>query len=197
MRRRSIVVAVAAALAGCFLPAPPPSPRYFAPIAPEDAPPTPPAAHEKIGVRLSPVRSPLHLREAMTWRRSDVEYGFYDQRRWTELPATYVERALAHELFGVEGFRVASTPDAPLVTAEVRSFEEVLAPAHEAVVGLRVHVARPDCVLLRRDVVARRALDRDDPIEVARGIGEALDEVARGVGAAVEDALAGGGRCAR
>ncbi len=171
-------------LAGCLLPNPPPSPRYFAPVAPDgDAPRAP------VAVRMGFVRSPLHLREAIAWRRSDAEYGFYEQRRWTELPATYVERALARELFAADE-PVATAPDAPLLSAELRAFEEVLKPVHEARVALAVEVNDAKCVRLRHTFVAARPLDGDDPAAVAHGIGEALDEVARATGVAVRSALA-------
>lgn len=189
MRSPSIMaVALAAGLSGCLFPDPPAPPRYFAPEmpaatrAPVEEPATP-------GVRLAVVRTPLHLRELMTWRRSDVEYGFYEQRRWTELPGTYVERALDRELFGMQRIPVASGPDAPVVTAEVVAFEEALAPAHEARVAITVTLSGPRCPRMRRTFAASRPLGGDDPVEVARGIGEALDEVARTAGETVRDSL--------
>jgi hypothetical protein len=61
---------------------------------------------------------------------TDVEYGFYEQRRWTELPSTYVERALSRELFGGGEPLLATGSNLPVLRVEVRAFEEVLAPAH-------------------------------------------------------------------
>jgi len=182
--RPAFCAAALLALAGCLLPTPPPPPRYFAPEAstserPLTAPPAPAA------LRVGPVRSPLHLREPMTWRRSDVEYGFYEQRRWTELPATYVERALEREL----GPGSSATPNGPVVVADVRAFEEVLAPGHEARVAVAIELVEGRCVRLRRTFSAARPLTGDDPAAVARGIGEALDEVARAVATAVGEAL--------
>jgi hypothetical protein len=186
---RAVALLVVIACAGCFLPSPPAPPRYFAPSEPaEPRPPTPtPAA---TGARLAIVRSPLHLREQMTWRRSDVEYGFYEQRRWAELPGTFVERALARELFVVQRIPSGGGPDAPIVTAELIAFEEVLAPAHEARVGFVLTVADSRCVRLRRSLVASSPLDGDDPVAVAHGVGLALDEVVRTAGEAVRQALA-------
>jgi uncharacterized lipoprotein YmbA len=195
---RQTALAAAVVLTGCLLPAPPDPPRYFTPIgAADDAPPPPPPARRMPAIRLAPVRAPVYLRELMTWRRSNVEYGFYEQRRWAELPAVYVERALARELFVVQGIPESGAADAPLVAIELRSFDEVLSPAHEAVVALDVTLARNGCVLLRRDVEARRSLVGDDPVAIARGVGEALDEAARTTGDAVRRALESGGRCGR
>ena len=35
-----------------------------------------------------------HLTTNIAWRKEAVEYGFYDLRRWTESPRTYLERAV-------------------------------------------------------------------------------------------------------
>jgi hypothetical protein len=183
------ILLVVLACAGCLLPAPPDPPRFFSPDVPTvaRAPVDPPAGP---GVRLSLVRAPLHLRELMTWRRSDVEYGFYEQRRWTELPSTYVERALDRELFAMQRVPVATGVDAPVVTTELLAFEEVLAPVHEARVAIAVTLSGPRCPAVRRAFTAARPLAGDDPVAVARGIGEALDEVAHAAAGMVRDALA-------
>jgi hypothetical protein len=169
-------------LAGCLLPDPPAAPRYFAPQLPasQDAP-------MPVRVRLGLVRSPIHLRESITWRRSDVEYGFYDQRRWTELPSTYVERALLHELFP-SGGPVPIMDDVPVLTADVRAFEEVLAPVHEARVALAVLVADSRCVWLRRTLEATRPLANDDPDAVGGAVGVARHAVAAPNGGALPPA---------
>jgi ABC-type uncharacterized transport system auxiliary subunit len=182
-------VLVCLGIVGCFLPAPPPPPRYFTPSA---APADP--DHRPIAVRLALVRSPLHLREAITWRRAD-EYGFYEQRRWVELPATYVERAIARDLYASDRPYEGITDASPLLSVELRAFEEVLAPAHEARVTLTVQMADARCVRLRETFTAARPLDGDDPAALARGIGEALDEVARAVGSAVRRAAGGRSGC--
>jgi ABC-type uncharacterized transport system auxiliary subunit len=191
---RSIVavVALAVGLAGCLFPDPPAPPRYFAPDTPTARSPV--DASPPTGVRIGIVRSPLHLREMMTWRRSDVEYGFYEQRRWTELPSAYVERALERELFGVQRIPPGNGPDAPVVTAELIAFEEVVAPAREARVAIAVTLAGPRCARVRRTFAAARPLEGDDPVAVARGIGEALDEVVAAAGRTVRDALGRGCR---
>ena len=174
-------------LAGCLLPKPPPSPRYFAPIGGTPEPQGPPVA-----VQIGVVRSPVYLREPMTWRRSDVEYGFYDQRRWTELPATYVEQALVREL---SPEATSSRRELPVLTTSLRAFDEVLSPVHEARVALAVELVDGRCVRLRRTIAAATPLSTSDPTAVARGIGEALDQVVGEVGAAVRSALAERTRC--
>jgi ABC-type uncharacterized transport system auxiliary subunit len=191
MRSEAIVLLVVG-LAGCLFPTPPDPPRYFAPDSGASMPRESPA--RAVVVQLAPVRSPLHLRELMAWRRSEVEFGFYEQRRWTELPATYVERALARELGAVGREPTAGAPAAPLVSVELRLREE-LAPVREARVALAVTVIDGSCVRLRQTFAASRPLATGDPTAIARAIGEALDEVVQATGTAVRMAVAHRGRC--
>ena len=196
MRHRTVAPTALAALvlSGCLLPKPPDAPRVYAPstsVAAGDPMPARPVV-----ARLAPVRSPIHLREAVTWRRSDVEYGFYEQRRWTEPPASYVERAIVRELFAVERAPLAVDVTAPVVTAEVVAFEDVLEPAHQASVAVGITVVDGRCVRLRQVFAATRPLGDEDGATLARGIGEALDDVVHRAGDAVRRALAERGRCA-
>ena len=179
--------------AGYLLPSPPPTPRYFAPTEP----PPPPAVDDPapIGVRLLAVRTPVHLREQIVWRRSDVEYGFYEQRRWTEQPSAYVERALARELFAVERIPREVASGSPVVTADVLTFEEVREPAHEARVEIAADLLDGRCLLLRQRFAASRPLADDDPSNLARAMGEALADVAHQTGRAIRAALDGPRRC--
>jgi len=177
---------------GCLLPSPPEPPRLFTPLV-SDAVARPAATAEAAPVRVAPVRSPLYLREQMAWRRSEVELGLYDQRRWTELPSTYVERSLERELGGLG--HPGTLTDLPVVSAEVRAFEEVLAPVHEARVEVAIEVADARCVLLQQGFAATRPLAGDDPAAVARGIGEALDEVTTAAGKEIRRALEHRGHC--
>jgi ABC-type uncharacterized transport system auxiliary subunit len=186
---RAAVACLVVVLGGCLLPTPPPPPRYFTPGMPAADPTAPPVA-----VRLGLVQSPLYLRETIAWRRGD-EFGFHEQRRWAELPATYVERALSRELYASDRPYAGIPAGAPLVSVELRAFEEVLAPTHEARVAVAVEVADARCVRLRSTFAAARPLDGDDPTALARGIAEALEEVTRSVGAAVRRAVAERGGC--
>jgi ABC-type uncharacterized transport system auxiliary subunit len=85
--------------------------------------------------------------------------------------------------------------DVPVLTADVRAFEEVLAPVHEARVAIAVTVADNRCIWLRRTFESTRPLSNDDPDALARAIGESLDDVALTTGDAVRKALSG--RCGR
>jgi uncharacterized lipoprotein YmbA len=105
------------------------------------------------------------LRERIVWRTSSVEYGLYEQRRWRELPATYVERALTTAFEDAPGVRLSDDSLAPALRVAVVSFD-----------GVR---------LLDQTFTAERPIEDADPAAMARAMGRALDEVARQVSAAV------------
>ena len=173
------------ALSGCLLPDPPAPPRLFAPVSAMTAP------HGTVAgpaLRIRPVRSPIYLRDAMAWQRNDTEFGTYAQRLWTEQPATYVERALDDAL-AAAGVAVVTSDEAPALTVELRRFEEVLAPSHEAAVAVDVELAADAHVALRRSFESRQPLTGDDPVELARAIGTALDQVAADAARAIRAAL--------
>ena len=174
-------------LAGCLFPERPAPPRLFAPVVAARS------AHlgaSGLAVRLRPLRAPLHLREAIAWRRGEAEFGQYEQRQWTELPATYVERTLDDALAS-DGIEVTKRADAPTLSLELRRFEEVLSPAHEAVVEVELTVTIADRPVLERRVSSREPISDDDPALVALAIGVALDEVATEVARSVRRTLPG------
>src|SRR5215831_17530015 len=99
-------LAILVLIAGCvFRDA---APRYFRPAATmissaeADAPP----ASVGVPVRLRRVYGTPFLRERIVWRVSAVEYGFYEERRWSEPPESYVERALEAALRRTPGIRL-------------------------------------------------------------------------------------------
>ena len=115
MRRRDGLLVGLLVLGGCLLRTPDP-PRFFRPgsaaleAAAEDQA-DPPAAGG-IAIRLRGVRSEPFLRERIVWRVSEVEYGLYEQRRWIDLPAHYVEQALGRRLRETPGLRLTNDPQA-------------------------------------------------------------------------------------
>jgi len=151
-----------------------------------------PSPASGVPVRLAPVNGTPFLRERIAWRVSEVEYGLYEQRRWTELPPSYVERGLATALRDTPGVRLTDDFRAPTLRVDLVAFDEVLAPVHAAVVELVVSL---------RDGERRRLLDRtysaetpiagDSPSATATAIGRSLDTVVTEVAAAVGAALSG------
>jgi uncharacterized lipoprotein YmbA len=148
-----------------------------------------PAVRETRAVRIRAVEGDSFLRERVVWRASAVEYGFYEQRRWHELPASYVETALRAALRRAGRVRIADDLHVPALHVAVTAFDEVLAPTHVAVVQatalLRdVHGK----VLLERPFAAEMPIAGDDPTTMAHAMGGALDVVATRIADAVADA---------
>ena len=129
-------------------------------------------------VRLRRVQAAAYLGEQIVWRGSDVERGLYEQRRWTEFPSRYLERAMKHALDSTPGIQRVDNGRVPTLDLELISFDEILAPAHAAdvtvVASLRDAEQRP---VFERAFTAQRAIADADPASTARAMGAALDEV--------------------
>jgi len=177
MRRPALAVLGLVALQACVFRSAD-QPRFFRPTsAMLDAA----DAEQPIGagfpIRLRPVRAEPFLRERIVWRVSDVEYGSYEQRRWLDLPAHYVESALAARLQTTPGLRLTDDLIAAALHVEVLAFDDVLAPQHEANVALAVALEdRTGAVHFRRTFAARVAVASDEPAALAKAMGEALDQ---------------------
>jgi len=189
MRRPDRLLVGLLVLGGCLLRTPDP-PRFFRPdskaleaAAEEHA--DPPAANA-IAIRLRGVRSEPFLRERIVWRSSEVEYGLYEQRRWIDLPARYVEQALGQRLRATPGLRLTDDPQAVALRVVVLAFDEVLAPTHEADVTLAVTLEdRARGRLLTRTLDARAGIENDAPASMAKAMGQALDDAVAQVADAV------------
>ncbi len=193
MRRRDGLLVGLLVLGGCLLRTPDP-PRFFRPgsaaleAAAEDQA-DPPAAGG-IAIRLRGVRSEPFLRERIVWRVSEVEYGLYEQRRWIDLPAHYVEQALGRRLRETPGLRLTNDPQAVALHVDVLAFDDVLAPTHEANVTLAVTLEdRAHGRLLTRTLDARAGIENDDPASMATAMGQALDDAVAQVADAVRLSL--------
>jgi ABC-type uncharacterized transport system auxiliary subunit len=145
-------------------------------------------------LRLRRVSAAAHLRERMVWRASDVEFGFYETRRWTEQPTVWVEQGLAGAL-EQEGVALTERAAGLALDVELVGFEEQLAP-HLARVALDLSLTRAGAeVLLQRRVELMVAITRDDPEVVARAmasaLAEALEEAAQAVAGTMSGVTAG------
>ena len=189
MRRLAWSVGVILTLGGCLLRTADP-PRFFRPgsvtlekSAGNEA--DPPAAG-RIALRLRGVQSERFLRERVVWRVSEVEYGLYEQRRWLDLPAHYVDRALRTRLRSTPGLRLTNDPQAVILHVDVLAFDDVLAPAHAANVALAVTLEDPGRgPLLERTFDARIDIGDGDPASMAKAMGEALDDAVAQVAEAI------------
>lgn len=165
-------------------------PRYFRPESRALAGGTETAAASGSPVRLQSVSATPFLRERIVWRSSSVEFGLYEQRRWSEPPASYVERALESALRDTPGLRLTDEFDAPTLRVEVVAFDEVLTPAHVASVALVVALrGRDRARILDRTFTAESPIIGDAPAAVATAAGQALDTVVAEVATAVAGAL--------
>lgn len=140
-------------------------------------------------VRLRSVQAIAFLRERVAWRLPPVESGLWEQRRWREMPATYVERALGAALADTPGVRLTGDLGAPALRVEVLAFDEVVGPAPGALVKLGVVLDDGTRPLLDRTFASEAAAPGGDMDAVATAMGTALDAVARDVAVAVAAAL--------
>jgi ABC-type uncharacterized transport system auxiliary subunit len=141
-------------------------------------------------LRLNRVTAASHLSERIVWRISEVEFGFYDSRRWTEHPAHFVEQLLSRELFETHGLRRARAGRVPTMDVKLLAFEEVLEPEHHARIELRILLLNGRSLsLLERTYTATEAVQDHDPISFTRAMGRALDEIVSQVAGEVEAVL--------
>lgn len=188
MLRRSAVLAVSAVAMGCFS-SPPPPPRYFEPVLPARSAASP-APSGLPSVRLRSVDGAEILSDRVVWRKFDVELGLYEEERWTESPARFVQRSLARELFEARGLRRGGRSALMVLDVEVRAFEELLEPQHQVRVELWVVMAdRDEEGVFERSFVVVKPVGEERSESMARAMGEAMDEAVRAVGAAVQATL--------
>jgi ABC-type uncharacterized transport system auxiliary subunit len=188
----AVALAASTALVGCVDLGPRESspPRYFEPALANPPGPTPQPAADAPVLRLLPVGSAVHLERRMVWRRSEVEAGYWEDRRWLELPATYLERAAARTLFGTGRLRRTEVRDSPALALELLAFEEEREPEHRARVSVAVRLRDPAGVCRLEGCFERSVPVPEDRAEaVARALGDALDAVAAELADAVLSVL--------
>lgn len=180
----SILLVAVAASPGCLTKAEAPPIRYF-------QPPLSPSQLDKGGANgpalMLRVEAAPHLGEPVVWQDDGVEVGFYADRRWISPPGRFLEDALSNELFGSRSFRPSIGQSGARLDVELLAFEEERRPGHAALVKVRAayRAAGGDVVRLR-DASARVELAADEPVELARALGLALERVAEEIGNWVE-----------
>jgi ABC-type uncharacterized transport system auxiliary subunit len=193
-------LATATLLSGCLSKTAVEPIRYFRPEPPPDRAAARAPARAPSPVWLRRVTAASHLHELMARRTSDVEIGFNDLERWTSPPASFVERALAVELFEALGVERSESARSPRLDVDVLAFEERMAPRHVATVALAVSLLDGrELSILERTFTAdspvdsrpvdSSAGDSSEPAAVARAMGIALDQAVRAAAAAIVEAL--------
>ena len=128
-------------------------------------------------VRLRRVRAAGYIGEQCTWRGHDVEHGLYEQRRWTDFPNRYLERAMDMALDRTPGVRRVESGRVATLDLDLVSFDEVLEP-HQADVHVVAVLRDPSqAVVFQRTFSAQRPIPDADPPSAARAMGAALDDV--------------------
>jgi cholesterol transport system auxiliary component len=137
----------------------------------------------RIALRLGRISAPEHLEERFVYRSSPHEFGYYDERRWTEEPEEYLRRALARELFEVRGIERVVSGAAPTLEVELTAFEEVRGPTPKARVGLTFVLHDEKSVQVERSLIVDRSVAARD----ARGFVLALSSALAAAIDAVSD----------
>ncbi len=167
---------------GCALltKATPTVPRYFTPERAEATVPPPRGAVSGLLLRLGRVGGGSYLKERIAFRASEHEFGFYEERRWTERPEIYLQRALETTLYEERGLKRALSGAAPTLTADLVEFEEIKGNAPRVRVKVSFALHDEVTVLLERSLAVERPIgsgpDNEETDRVAAALGDALHE---------------------
>jgi cholesterol transport system auxiliary component len=159
--------------------------RYYSPerLAPPDPPRSPdakPDSNPAYKLRLRAVRAGAHLKQRLVYRASPTKLGFYEERRWTELPEDYLRRLLSESLF--EARKVQRVIAGPAATLEVEmiAFEEMRSPRRVGRVQIMFLVHDGNVVRFQETVTVERPIEGDGKNDDAnadatvKALGEAL-----------------------
>lgn len=130
--------------------------------------------------------SPVLDRDALVWRKDEVQVGAYANQRWARPPQEAAREVLAAALRDAlgGGLAVATTPPVAdpeyVLAGHLARCEEVdRGDRWYGVVEVRVVLARPDGVeLLRRTYQAEAPAHERNPLGVVVALRRALNEVA-------------------
>ncbi|HYQ15004.1 MAG TPA: ABC-type transport auxiliary lipoprotein family protein [Polyangiaceae bacterium] len=168
------------------------SPRYFNPQATASNPPQ--RASQPYELRLGQISSASHLDERISYRVNAAEVGFYEDRRWTELPEAYLRRALEKQLFEQQGLTRVVTGMAPVLDVELTAFEELRQKPSKVRVTLTFSLRDERRSLLERTLDLEAPVDEssqlDAPESVAQTLANTLSRAVEAVGSEVVKRLA-------
>ena len=144
-------------------------------------------------LRIGRIKGSADLREDMAYRVSEVEVGFYEDRRWAERPEQYVRRALVRALFERDGLGQIVGGNGPTLDVEVIGFEEVRGAAPQARVVLEYALHDEWTVIIARTIVVEKPIaGAGGPVDpsafvtaISAALREAVDRVAVDVGKGV------------
>jgi cholesterol transport system auxiliary component len=148
------------------------SPRYFNPRLASGG--RSEAAAPPFELRLGQVSSASHLDERISYRISAAEVGFYEDRRWTEIPEAFLRRALERELFEERRLSRVVSGVAPVLDVELTSLEEVRGNPSKARVTLTVSLRDERRSLLERSVELEQPVGEQAGADPAQQLAQAL-----------------------
>ncbi len=171
--------------------------RYFSPERPgEVREPARPPAEVAPELRLGHVTGASHLDERVAYRDSEVEVGYYQERRWTEEPGEYLRRRLALVLFERRGLRHVVGGAAPTLEVELTAFEEIRRPTRLARVQVSVRLQDARLVRWEETLTVEQPIpltaQGDVAAETALALGVALSAVVERIADRVTTELARG-----
>jgi cholesterol transport system auxiliary component len=153
----------------------------------------PPPAESRPALELGRVTSGVHLREKIAYRDAAFEVGFYDDRRWTEIPEAFLRRALERELFEERRLARVVSGLAPVLDVELTSLEEVRGSPSKARVTLTFSLRDERRSLLERSLELERPVSEqagaDAAQRLAQALAVALTQAVQAVGGEVVDEL--------
>ena len=168
-------------LPGCALlsKSPPIVPRYFTPELQAQAVSTESHGASEQRLRLGRIQAGKHLRERMAYRTSDEEIGYYNDRRWTEPPASYLHRALSRSLFELRGVTRVVSGAAPMLEAELIAFDEIKGKDHRARVEIVMSLDAAGVGAIQRTIAVEVPVsgsNEEDPAPVVKDLSQAMSE---------------------
>lgn len=196
MRWLAVVVLCTCPACALTSKAEPLTPRYFSP-EPESAPAATAPASTPVELRLGEVAAAAHLEERIAYRPSEGELGYHESWRWTEPPQAYLRRALARELFERRGLVRVVSGNAPTLSVELTSFEELRGGPARARVELAFVLRGERRALLERTLRKELPLPADasdEPLRLTRTLSRALESAVSEVAEMVSARLAEPGR---
>ena len=156
------------------------SPDRLAPASPAQPPESKPDSNPTYKLRLRAVRASTHLKQRIVYRTSPTKLGFYEERRWTELPEDYLRRLLSESLFEARKVQRVIAGPAATLEVEMTAFEEMRSPRRVGRVQIMFLVHDGNVVRFQETVTVERPIpgdgkDEDAHAEAAvKALGEAL-----------------------
>lgn len=156
--------------------------RYFAPQVPEPSGEMrvePVAAGGRaLAVRVGRISASAHLRKYLVYRSTAVELRMDLTRWWAEAPEDYLQRAIVDALFVEHPVEQSLSGSVPTLDCELLAFEQVTENKQQkARVSVRFAVHDQIRVLAAGTLTVDRVLrEADDPEELAKALGGALEE---------------------